>query len=146
MWLFFILQNVVAKQGPWYPGDEKCTPNGRPLQINIMTHNSVPKANFTSQTRVNGSPFIAKASSIEEKNKTQEVWSSMEVVATPQQENHMVQRFLFPLGKVIKSFGSTIKLCCFLLHSIFLVPLNPCRTYTMMIELMEYFSTLGNCK
>ena len=61
----------MVNQGPWYHwyhGDAKYTPNGRPHQMNIMTHNSVPKANFTSQTRVNGSPSIAKESSIEEIN------------------------------------------------------------------------------
>ena len=68
MWLFFILWNVVVKQGPWYPGDEKYTPNGRPLQINIMTHNSVPNVGFASQTRVNGSPSISRASFVEETN------------------------------------------------------------------------------
>ena len=58
MWLFFILWNVVVKQGPWYhfyPGAARYTPNGRPRQMNIMTHNSVPKAGFASQTRVNAS-------------------------------------------------------------------------------------------
>ena len=66
-----ILWNVVVKQGPWYhwyPKDAKHTPNGIPLQMNIMTHNLVPKANFASQTRVNGSPSIARSSSVEETN------------------------------------------------------------------------------
>ena len=52
MWLFFILWNVVVKQGPWYhwyPRAARYTPNGRPRQMNIMTHNSVPKAGFASK-------------------------------------------------------------------------------------------------
>ena len=49
---------VVVKQGPWYHwyhGDARYTPNGRPHQMKTMTHNSVPKAGFASQTRVNAS-------------------------------------------------------------------------------------------
>ena len=65
-----ILWNVVVNQGPWYLGAARYTPNGRPRQMNIMTHNSVTKADFASQTRVNGSPYIAIASSIEETNQT----------------------------------------------------------------------------
>ena len=71
MWLYFILWNVVVKQGPWYPwypGAARYTPNGIPHQMNIMTHNSVPKDGFASQTRVNGSPSISRASSIIETN------------------------------------------------------------------------------
>ena len=71
MWLFFILWNVVVKQVPWYhwyPGAARYTPNCRPSQMNIMTHNLVPKDGFASQTRVNGSPSIARASYVVEKN------------------------------------------------------------------------------
>ena len=68
MWLFFILWNVVVKQGPWYPWAARYKPNGRPRQMNIMTHNSVPKAGFASQTRMNGYPSISRASSVEETN------------------------------------------------------------------------------
>ena len=72
MWLFFILWNVVVNQGPWYPWYPRAaryTPNGRPRQMNIMTHNLVPEVGFASQTRVNGSPSISRESFIEEKNK-----------------------------------------------------------------------------
>ena len=48
--------------------DAKYTPNCRPRQMNIMTHNSFPEANFPSQIRVNGSPSISRASSVEETN------------------------------------------------------------------------------
>ena len=69
MWLlYFILWNVVVKQGPWYPGAARYTSNGRPLQMDIMTQNSVPKDGFASQTRVNGSPSIARASYVVETN------------------------------------------------------------------------------
>ena len=122
LWLFSILWNVLVKKGPWYhwyPGATRYTPNARPHQMNIMTHKSVPKVGFASQTRVNGSPFISRASSVEEKNQAYEVWSSVVGAATPQQEKHMVGRFLFPLVNIIKSFGSTIKLCLFLLHRVF---------------------------
>ena len=69
MWLFFILWNVVVKQGPWYhfyPGAARY--NGTHHQMNIMTHNSVPRDGFASQIRVNGSPSISRASSVEETN------------------------------------------------------------------------------
>ena len=71
MWILFILWNVVVNQGPWYPwypGATRYTPNGMPHQMNVMTNNSVPKAGFASQTRVNGSPSISRASSVEETN------------------------------------------------------------------------------
>ena len=61
----------MVKQGPWYHwylGAARYTPNGRPHQMNIMTHNSVPKDGFASQTRVNGSPSIARERFVEEKN------------------------------------------------------------------------------
>ena len=71
MCLFFILWNVVVKLGPWYHwylGAARYTPNGRPRQMNIMTHNSITKVDFASQTRLNGSPYIAIASSVEKTN------------------------------------------------------------------------------
>ena len=52
----------------WYRVAARYTPNGITHQMNTMTHNSVHKATFASETRVNGSPSIQREIFIEEKN------------------------------------------------------------------------------